>query len=144
MLLVSLIRFKNEALKKCTSESSLSASKEVKIDKWPDSPYLFFPIDYCVRINSEPDRLFSHRLLESDCINFKTFAFLAVYWILTLLNIIILYTNIKVQQQKINRSSTMLNNVFKARRTIPLQCDTLRLYRPTFIAHLHKIRHGES
>ena len=31
----------------------------VKIDKWPDSPYSFFPIDYCVRINGEPDRLFS-------------------------------------------------------------------------------------
>ena len=53
--------------------------------------------------------IFSHRFLDSDCINFKTFAFLAVYWPLWTS----LYsTDIKVQK-KINRSSTMLNNVFK-------------------------------
>ena len=83
MLPVSLLRCKNEALKNCTSKASLSASKEcMKIDKWPDSPYSSPPIDYCVRINGEPDCLFilSHRFLDSDCINFKTFAFLAVYW----------------------------------------------------------------
>ena len=53
--------------------------------------------------------IFIHRFLDSDCINFKTFAFLAVYWPFWTL----LYnTDIKVQQF-FNRSSTMLNNVFK-------------------------------
>ena len=54
--------------------------------------------------------IFSHRFLDSDCINFKTFAFLAVYWPFWTS----LYsTDIKVQQF-FNRSSTMLNNVFKS------------------------------
>ena len=57
----ALVRCKNEALKKIVlQKASLSACfKRVKIDKWPDSPYSFPPIDYCVRINGEPDRLFS-------------------------------------------------------------------------------------
>ena len=34
--------------------------KGVKIDKWTDiSLYSFLPVDCCVRINGEPDRLFS-------------------------------------------------------------------------------------
>ena len=30
----------------------------MKIDKWQDLSNLFLPIDFCVRINGEPDRLF--------------------------------------------------------------------------------------
>ena len=57
--------------------------------------------------------IFSHRFLDSDCINFKTFAFLAVYWPFWTS----LYsTDIKVQQF-LNRSSTMLNNVFNVPTT---------------------------
>ena len=53
--------------------------------------------------------IFSHRFLDSDCISFKTFAFLAVYWPFwtSLYN-----TDIKVKKKKKNWSSTMLNNVF--------------------------------
>ena len=40
-------------------ESTIKCFKEVKIDKYPDSSYSFLPIDYCVRINGKPDRLFS-------------------------------------------------------------------------------------
>ena len=47
--------------------------------------------------------IFSHRFLDSDCINFKTFAFLAVYWP---------FWTSKFKK-KLNRSSTMLNKVFK-------------------------------
>ena len=35
-------------------KSIIKCFKRVKIDKWPDSPYPFPPIDYCVRINGEP------------------------------------------------------------------------------------------
>ena len=93
---------------------SIKCFKRVKIDKWPDSPYSFSPIDYCVRINGCQTIysvvIFSHRFLDSDCINFKTFAFLTVYWPFwtSLYN-----TDIKVQKKKLNRSSTLLNNVFK-------------------------------
>ena len=60
MLSVSLIRCKNEALKKnCTSKAPLSASKKVKICKWPEIPYSFLSIDGCAKINGLPDRLFS-------------------------------------------------------------------------------------
>ena len=59
MLSVSLVRCKNEALKKLYYKSIIKYFKRVKMDKWPDSPYSFSPIDYCIRINSEPDRLFS-------------------------------------------------------------------------------------
>ena len=46
--------------KNCTSKAPLSAlKKKVKIDKWPDLYYSFLPIDCCVRINGEPDHLFS-------------------------------------------------------------------------------------
>ena len=31
----------------------------MKIDKWHDLPFSFLPEDYCVRINGNPDRLFS-------------------------------------------------------------------------------------
>ena len=40
-------------------KSTIKYLKEVKVDKWPDLSYSFLPIDCCVRINSEPDRLFS-------------------------------------------------------------------------------------
>ena len=40
-------------------KSIIKCFKRVKIDKWPNSPYSFSPIDYCVRINGDPDRLFS-------------------------------------------------------------------------------------
>ena len=61
--------------------------------------------------------IFSHRFLDSDCmvcINFKTFAFLAVYWPFWTS----LYsTDIPGLTSKfnnfLNRSSTILNNVFK-------------------------------
>ena len=60
MLSVSLVRCKNEALKKkLYFKSIIKCFKTVQIDKWSDSPYSFPPIDYCVRINGEPDRLFS-------------------------------------------------------------------------------------
>ena len=59
MLSVSLIRCTNETLEKCNSKAPLSASKQVKIDKWLDLSYSFLPIHCCVRINGEPDRLFS-------------------------------------------------------------------------------------
>ena len=122
MLRVSLVRCKHEALKKLYFKSIIKCFKRVKIEKWPDSPYSFPLIDYCVRINGQPTVysvvIFSHRFLDSDCINFKTFAFLATYWpFWTSLyqGVIItpwLYnTDIKVKK-KINRSSTMLNNVF--------------------------------
>ena len=45
--------------KNCTSKAPLSASKKVKICKWPKIPYSFLPIDCCVRINGQPHRLFS-------------------------------------------------------------------------------------
>ena len=62
MLLVFLIRCKNETLKKAP-QNTTKCYKEVKIDKisdkWPDLSYSFLPIDCCVRINGKPDRLFS-------------------------------------------------------------------------------------
>ena len=84
MLSVSLIRCKNEALKNLYFKSIIKCFKRVKIDKWLDSPCSYFPIDYCVRIKYWQTIysmvIFSHRFLDSDCINFKTFAHLAVYW----------------------------------------------------------------
>ena len=59
MLSVSLIRCKSEALKKLHPKSTIKCFKEVNIDKWPDLSYSFLPIDYCVRINGKPNRLFS-------------------------------------------------------------------------------------
>ena len=96
MLSVSLVRCKNEALKILYFKSIIKCFNRVKIDKWPDSPCTHFPHSlYCVRRNALPARLFSHRFLDSDCTNFKTFAFLAVYWPLWAS----LYsTDIKVQQ----------------------------------------------
>ena len=55
--------------------------------------------------------IFSHtcRYLDSDCINFKTFVFLAVYWSIWTSSY---NTDIKVQQFFFNGASTMLNNFF--------------------------------
>ena len=56
---VSLIRCKNEALKKLHLKSTIKCFKEVKIDKWLDLSYSFLPIDCSVRIIGKLDRLFS-------------------------------------------------------------------------------------
>ena len=98
--------------KKLYFKSIIKYLKGVKIDNRPDSPCSFSPIDYCVRINGQPVVIFSHRFLDSDGINFKNFAFLAVYWHFwtSLYN-----TDIKLQKKKCNQSSTMLNNVFNPR-----------------------------
>ena len=52
--------------------------------------------------------IFSHRYLDSECMNFKTFVFLAVYWSIWTSSY---NTDIK-GQQFLNGASTMLNNVF--------------------------------
>ena len=41
--------------KKLHLKSTIKGFKRVKIDKWPDLPYSFPPIDCCVRINVKPD-----------------------------------------------------------------------------------------
>ena len=59
MLPVSLRRCTNETLEIMHLNSTIKCFKELEIDKWPDLSYSFLPIDWCVRINGEPDRLFS-------------------------------------------------------------------------------------
>ena len=59
MLLVSFIRYKNEALNKLQLKSTIKCFEEVKIDKWPDLSYSFLPIDCCVTIYGKRDHLFS-------------------------------------------------------------------------------------
>ena len=99
MLSVSLIRCKNEALKKKLHlKSTIKCFKEVKIDKRTDLSDPFLPID-CVIINGISLTvysvvIFSHRYLDSDHINFKTFVFLAIYWSIWTSSY---NTNIKVQ-----------------------------------------------
>ena len=44
---------------------SIKRFKEVKIDKLPDLSYSFLPIDCCVRINGEPDNLFTGDIQSS-------------------------------------------------------------------------------
>ena len=48
---------KMKSWKKLHFKSTIKCFKEVKIDKL--YTYSFLPIDCCVRINGEPDRLFS-------------------------------------------------------------------------------------
>ena len=59
MLSVSLMRCKNEALKKIAPQKHHKCFKKAKIGKWPEIPYSFLRIDCCVRINGQPERLFS-------------------------------------------------------------------------------------
>ena len=108
------IRCKNEVLKNLYFKSIIKCFKTVKIDKWPDLPYSLSPIDCCVRINGEADRLFSddiqsYRYLGNDRINIKTFVFLAVYWSIWTSSY---NTYINVHQFMLNGASTMLDNVF--------------------------------
>ena len=112
MLTLSLIGCKNGALKNiCTLKEALSASKK-KRQVFPDLPYSFYPIDCCFRINHRSDSysmmIFSHRYLDSDCRNFQTCVFLAVYWSIWTFWY---NTGIKVPQVFKNRASAMLNNV---------------------------------
>ena len=98
----------------------------MKIDKGPDLPYSPPPpppIDCCVRINHKPDSSLLGDIqswviwfLDSDCIDFKTFVFLVVYWSIWTL----LYnTDIKFLNFYSNGASTMLNNVFKIVLIVP-------------------------
>ena len=109
MLSVSLIRCKNEALKKLHLKSTIKCFKKAKICKWPEIPYLFLPIDCCVRINGLPDRysvvIFSHRphKFQNVCIP---------RCLMVHLNIIIQHRHQSKKKKKLNGASTMLNNVF--------------------------------
>ena len=53
MLSVSLVKFKNEALKKLHFKSIFKCFKKEKIDKSPDLPDS--PIDCCVELNRKSD-----------------------------------------------------------------------------------------
>ena len=114
MLPVSLLRCKNEAPKKMQLKSTIKCFKEVKIDKRLDLPYSCLPIYCCVRINGKPVYFVvipNHRYLDSDCTNFKTFVFLAVYWSIWTSSY---NTDIKVRKK--NKRS--LNNVMSSRKII--------------------------
>ena len=69
--------------------------------------------------------IFSRRYIDNDCINFKTFVFLAVYWSIWTSSY---NTDIKVQNFK-NGASTMLNNVFNL---VPLHFTLLAPIRDIF------------
>ena len=77
--------------------------------------------------------IFSHRFLDSDCINFKTFAFLAVYWPFwtSLYN-----TDTQSSTIFFNRSSTMFNNVFKQFAVSSFRIAWLLLCNWNFYFHL--------
>ena len=113
MLSVSLVRCKNEALKKLYFKSIIKCFKRVKIDKWPDSPCTNFP----------------HRLLCSN----KCAASSFIQWWYSVIDFLIVTASISkllhswlfidlsehhytALTSKFNhfltRSSTMLNNVF--------------------------------
>ena len=66
----------------------------------------------CSRINHKSDGLFNgdihHRYLDSDCIIFKTFVFLAVYWSIWTSS----YNRHKSWTVLYDQASTMLKNVF--------------------------------
>ena len=94
-------------------KASSSASHKMKIDKWPDLPHSFSPIDCCVRINHKPCSLFIAcysviyiLIVTQSLINFCIAGCLLIY-----LNIIIQY--ISKFYFFLYRASTMLNNVFK-------------------------------
>ena len=79
---VSLIRCTNEALKKLHLKAPLSASKKSENMQVTRNTISISPIDCCVRIMVYQIVysvvIFSHRYLDRDHINFKTFVFLAV------------------------------------------------------------------
>ena len=125
MLAVSLVRCKTESLKKLYFKSISKCFKRVKIDKWQDSPHSFPPIDYCVRIKWLPWRPF-------------------IQWWYSVIDFLIVIASISkllhswlfidpsehhytTQTSKfnnfLNRSSTMLNNVFK--KSKPVRCDLI-------------------
>ena len=79
MLSVSLIRCRNEALKKKYFKSTIRCFKRVRNKQETRLvTRLISPmIDRCVRIKAKPDRywmtIFSQRFIDSDCTNFKNF-----------------------------------------------------------------------
>ena len=121
MLSVSLVRCKNEALKKLYFKIIIKCFKRVKIDKWPDSPCTHFP----------------HRLL---CYN-KCAASSFIQWWYSVIDLLIVTASISkllhswlfidlsehhytTQTSKFNNflngSSMMLNNVFNQKSQILL------------------------
>ena len=111
-----LIRCKNEALKKLHLKSTIKCFKKANICKWPEITYSFLP-HRLLCWNKWSNQtvysvvIFSHRYLERDCINFKTFVFLAVYWSSWTSSY---NTHIKSIKKKLNGASTIINNVFKS------------------------------
>ena len=101
--------------KKLHLKSTIKCFKKTKICKWPEIPYSFLLIDCCVRINGQLQTvysvvMFSHRYLDRDHINFKTFVFLAVYWSIWTSSY---NTDIKVQQFLKWSLHNVKGNVFK-------------------------------
>ena len=118
MLSVSLVRCKNEALKKLYFKSIIKCFKRVKIDKWPDSPCTHFP----------------HRLLH---VKNKCAASSFIQWWYSVIDFLIVTASISKLLHSwlfidlsehhytaltskfnnfFNRSSTMLNNVFNVQQ----------------------------
>ena len=73
---------KNDALKKFTSNTPLKASKS---ENRQVTTFIFLissqnaVLELIVRMTIYSVVIFSHSYLDSDCIHFKTFAFLLVY-----------------------------------------------------------------
>ena len=85
MLSMSLIRCKNEAMKKLHFKSIIKCFQMIENTQVTGFTMHISPIDCCVRINHKSDKsvyqmvTFSHGYLDSNCINKKFFLLLAVY-----------------------------------------------------------------
>ena len=135
MVSVSLVRCKNEALKKLYFKSIIKCFKRVKIDQWPEWPrftmYSFSPIDYCVRINALPARLFSGDISVIDfLIVTASISKLLHSWLFIDLSEHHYTALTSKFKKKFNRSATMLNNVFNVKKTHWITVLYVSMYQP--------------
>ena len=108
---MSLVRCKNEALKKLYFKSIINCFKRVKIHKWH---VLISPIDYCVRINGLTRPFIQWWYAVIDFLKVTvSISKLLHSWLFIDLSEHHYTTQTSKFNNFLNRSSTMLNNVFK-------------------------------
>ena len=101
--------------KKLHLKSNIKCFKEVKIDKWPDLFYSFLPIHCCVRINGVKP----YHLISGDIQSYISWERQHKFQNFCIPGCLLVHLNNIIQHRHqssnifFNRSSTMLNNVFK-------------------------------
>ena len=105
--------------KHALQKSIIKCFKKVKVNKWPDLSYSFRPIDYCVRIKPQALRFIKWWYSVIDILIVTASISKLLYpWLFIDISEHHYTTQTLKFNNRLNRASTMLNNVFKIKKRL--------------------------